>query len=471
MRTILGRRLTFCASVLLGLAAILAPARGLCQTNAGSAKSEPISNRYLIVVETSRTMIKRGDGILDTVNALIMNGMKGQMHSGDTLGVWTFNDKLHAGDFPLQVWTPENRSRVAENVAYFIKKAKFEKKSRLDETLSAVMGLVRDSDYLTVVFLTDGSGKFSGTPFDKDINDAFATWKPEQDKKLMPIMTILRASKGVITHRAVVPIPWNWEMPPLPPDLIAAYETAQKQIAALTNKPPPAPAIGQSLIVRGKKADPAPEKGVSTNKPALTASNAVPAKTAAAKPQSTNLTHQPETTAPASTAIAPKPVITSPGPTPVPPAIEDPPTIASAASPAKPTAAVETPTEPKPTAKSLPAPTTGAEQKSPSPPPTTSLQLAQANPKPAPPATPATTPESAVPTPSSRTVPEAASPVMPQQGALVPSPTIWENEWFWVGIGIVTLVTVVVTFSLMRRSRSSSRISLITSSYDRNAKP
>jgi bacteriorhodopsin len=61
--------------------------------------------------------------------------------------------------------------------------------------------------------------------------------------------------------------------------------------------------------------------------------------------------------------------------------------------------------------------------------------------------------------------------VLPQQGALVPPPTIWENEWFWVGIGIATLVAVIVTFSLMRRSHSTARVSLITSSYDRDAKP
>ena len=127
MRINLWRRLTCYTSAVLPLAAMLTPTLGMSQTNSNSSEPESVSNRYLIVVETSSAMRKRGDGILEIVNALIMNGMKGQMRSGDTLGMWTYSDKLHAGEFPLQTWKPENRKKVAENASYFIKRAKFEK--------------------------------------------------------------------------------------------------------------------------------------------------------------------------------------------------------------------------------------------------------------------------------------------------------------------------------------------------------
>jgi bacteriorhodopsin len=70
-----------------------------------------------------------------------------------------------------------------------------------------------------------------------------------------------------------------------------------------------------------------------------------------------------------------------------------------------------------------------------------------------------------------KAAPDNALPRAAQQGALVPPTTIWENEWVWVGIGIVTLGMVIVGFLMSRRSRPASRISLITSSYDRTDKP
>jgi hypothetical protein len=324
-----------------------------------------------------------------------------------------------------------------------------------------VMDLVRDSDYLTVLFLTDGSGKFSGTPFDKEINDSFAAWKAEEEKKQMPFLTILRANKGAFTHHAVVPLPWNWEMPPLPPDLVAAWNTTKKQIEALTNKP--VAAVGQPLIVKGKKPDAPPVNQIATNTPPLTISNAAPAHTAVTIPQTTATTNQLTARAPLAATTTTKPPTLS----------ENPPSAAPASSPvtAVPaTTRTESPTAAKASTEGnrhlTSAATTGIE-----PPPASSLQLAQADTKPAPPPTTANAPESPASKPTAKPVRDETAAVTPQQGALVPPPTIWENEWFWVGIGIVTLVTVVVTFSVVRRSRPHSRISLITSSYDRTNKP
>src|ERR1043166_2884743 len=72
------------------------------------------SNRWLLVVDTSMSMRDRVKGIGEVVGDLLTTGMHGQMRRGDTLGIWTFNDKLHAGEAPLQIWAPENRQLIAQ---------------------------------------------------------------------------------------------------------------------------------------------------------------------------------------------------------------------------------------------------------------------------------------------------------------------------------------------------------------------
>src|SRR5438874_5507768 len=65
------------------------------QTNA--VKTSAGGNRFLLVVETSSVMERRIEATLKVVQGLLASGMNGQIHKGDTLGIWTFNDELHAG--------------------------------------------------------------------------------------------------------------------------------------------------------------------------------------------------------------------------------------------------------------------------------------------------------------------------------------------------------------------------------------
>src|SRR5512143_1888884 len=86
--------------VLAGLLLAAAP-RVFAQTNA--APSRP-ANRWLLIVETSRSMERRAQAAQQMVNTLLLTGMNGQMHAGDTVGVWIYNDELYARGFELQTW-------------------------------------------------------------------------------------------------------------------------------------------------------------------------------------------------------------------------------------------------------------------------------------------------------------------------------------------------------------------------------
>src|SRR5690349_15803827 len=61
--------------------------------------------RYLLVVETSRSMNHRSEGTIKTLANILFSGMVGQIQQGDTIGVWTYNKDLYTGRLPLQRWS------------------------------------------------------------------------------------------------------------------------------------------------------------------------------------------------------------------------------------------------------------------------------------------------------------------------------------------------------------------------------
>ena len=112
-------------TVLVGV--LLLPARS------AQAATQPAANRWLLVVETSRPMQRRTDGVVKVVRDLLESGLGGQLHNDDTVGLWTFNDTLHTGQFPLQTWSRESQAQIVSRVAAFLGKQKFEKTANFDK--------------------------------------------------------------------------------------------------------------------------------------------------------------------------------------------------------------------------------------------------------------------------------------------------------------------------------------------------
>ncbi|MFO1475735.1 MAG: hypothetical protein U1F98_03670 [Verrucomicrobiota bacterium] len=224
-----------------------------------------LSNRWLFIVETSGSMEERAPGIQRIIQGLLANGAGDQMRSGDTIGLWTYTDQVLPSQFPLQTWSPENASVIADRMNSYVKSQPFEKKGRFERVLPDVQKLITNSQFITVVLISDGAEKMRGTPFDKQINAAYDTWRKEQNKSLIPFVTILRADHGKITRAAVTAPPWPLEMPPLPPELTnrPPVETAAPAPPArpTTRQPPPAAAprpapTAKPLIISGKKNTP-----------------------------------------------------------------------------------------------------------------------------------------------------------------------------------------------------------------------
>ncbi|PWU14438.1 MAG: hypothetical protein C5B50_17205 [Verrucomicrobia bacterium] len=231
-------------------------------------------HRWLLIVETSQAMQRRAAGTLDAVNTLLRSGMKGQLRAGDSLGIWTFNDELHAGKFPLQTWAPDQQNSITSLALDFLKSQKCEKTSTLSSVVPGLKRLIQKSDLLTIVLVSTGSEKFEGTPFDKEIAEAYSKWMAAEQKKKMPFVTVLRARQGQVIGYSVTPIPWPLEMPVMPEEIKAAPVVATSRVPAKTPPrtvaaPPAAPRVlAQPLIVYGRKDEESGPSAASAN-PAL----------------------------------------------------------------------------------------------------------------------------------------------------------------------------------------------------------
>ena len=309
---------------------------------------------------------------------------------------------------------PENSKEIARQVATFIGAQKFENESRFDKVLPTLKQVVESSELITVILISDGQNPIKGTPFDEQVNTMYTTWKSDQAKARMPFLTALRGVNRQFTAFTVNVAPWPIEFPPLP----AAPEPSASADATPTGTAPAEPkprATGPSLILSGRDTasptPPAPQPP-----PVETATAADPAPTPAPPPTPVEAT--------------------VPTPPTRPPAVD-----VSASAPAPAPAPVKL--SPPPTAQVAIATTT--------PPPRRSQPVA---PEPAPVA--ATGPTSL----------EAAG-VDPSAAVAVP-PRTFDTRWMLVLVlSTAVVVLCVVILLLLRRSRPSTRASLITRSLDR----
>jgi hypothetical protein len=218
--------------------ALLFTFRGAAQTPPPvAAANVATGERFLVIVETSAAMKKRTENVQKLVGNLISTGLRGEMATGNTVGLWTFNDQLHSGQFPLQLWTSQTSQRVAGAMVQFLQQQKYEKTPRLASAWQVATNIVARSEHITVLIISSGTEPLTGTPFDAAIAESFRKNNDTQRKQDMPFLTILRAAQGKFVAFAVNMPPWPLEVP--------AYPDGLKPVApapAVETKPaPPAP--------------------------------------------------------------------------------------------------------------------------------------------------------------------------------------------------------------------------------------
>jgi hypothetical protein len=251
------------------------------------------------------------------LNDMLATNLSGQLHPGDTIGVWTFGQDLHAGQFPLQHWEPDNAVMIASNITAFAGKQRYTKTTRFDALLPLLNQVVQGSERLTVLIFCDGNGEVHGTPYDVGINQIFQQRQSERKEARLPIVIGLRSQRGQYTGCMVSFPPQPVSLPAFPPLPEAVH--APPMVTNAPALPSPPRSSVPSLIIVGttitNRVPPPAPKPALTNPPPMTTSAPAPAVTnevslmqTSAVPAQPNITAAPLTT---TNAITPPPMTTS----------------------------------------------------------------------------------------------------------------------------------------------------------------
>lgn len=202
-----------------------------------------VSSRYLLIFDTSSAMKRRISATQYAVERLFFSMMNGQLRPGDNIGVWAFDRKLRAGEFPLQVWLPQNDAAIASRITNFVAHQHYSRSTQFDVIMPAINTLVQRSERLTVLIFCDGADEIKGTPFDKKINNILKQNERELRKADQTYIVVLRSQLGQYTGYSVNSSAVGVSFPafpplPAPPQPIPPSETNPPPVKVETNSPP-----------------------------------------------------------------------------------------------------------------------------------------------------------------------------------------------------------------------------------------
>jgi len=230
------------------LAALLLAALFSIPASRAQPTEQTVQSRFLFIFDTSKDMKARVEAVEKSLNNMLVTSMSGQLHAGDSIGVWTFGQSLQPRGFPLQSWNPDAAVIIASNLVKFVGQQHYAKNTTFEVLQPSLNQVMQNSERLTVLIYSDGEGKISGTPFDDAINQLFKDKAAEQKRAGQPLVIVLRSQLGKYVGCAASLPPQPVNIPQFPP--LPLPPPAPKPAST----PPPAPAaVGQPLIIIGKK--------------------------------------------------------------------------------------------------------------------------------------------------------------------------------------------------------------------------
>jgi hypothetical protein len=206
-----------------------------------------VDSRLLLVFDTSAEMKRRLPAVQQALASLLATNLHGELHTNDSLGVWTFDQELRTGQYPLQRWKPANSAAIVSNLNAFVASRRYSKKTRFEALVPTLNQLAANSERLTVAIFCDGNGVMQGTPYDTGINQIFKKRRDERQQTQQPIVIVLRAQLGQYVDCMVSFPPQPTSLPEFPP---------LPEPPAPAPKPPPPPPRPQAppLIIIGTPA-------------------------------------------------------------------------------------------------------------------------------------------------------------------------------------------------------------------------
>jgi hypothetical protein len=169
----------------------------------------------LFIVETSRAMQPRAHGVFDAIKHALDSSLNGQIHQGDLVGIWTFNEVLYQELFPMQIWSQPTQLAFAVRLPTFSDPELYQRRARLDKVVPEMLKVMAENENITIILVTTGDGAMEGPPFSAPINAAWKEWRDELEGIQMPLQTVLRARNGQPTDWSFTPAPRPIELPKL----------------------------------------------------------------------------------------------------------------------------------------------------------------------------------------------------------------------------------------------------------------
>jgi hypothetical protein len=231
--------------------------------------------RYLLVIDTSSPMRSRAPALEASVSGLLESRMQGEIADGDHLGIWTYNNELHTGDFELVVWEDAAREVIHESVMNFLGQQRYRKATDFANVMPELLGVVSDSRRITVLIYCDGDEIFSGTPFDDAVGAYFQENAEAAKDQRIPFLTVLRGHEGELIGHALGQPPWPVEFPEFPPEPepVPVAEPASPETPVVLTQPDLSKTLvttntgpivfSEPLIVSGSGRDANPPEGPS----------------------------------------------------------------------------------------------------------------------------------------------------------------------------------------------------------------
>jgi hypothetical protein len=205
-------------------------------------------NRFLFVFDTSSDMKDRIKAEQFEITQLLVTSMNGELHAGDSIGVWTFDQTLHAGQFPLATWSPDNASEIADSLNKFLREQHYSKATGFAALQPVLNTVIKSSPRLTVIIFSDGEDSINWTPYNDGINQMFAQRKANQTKARQPFILVLRSQLGQYIGCTMNFPPGMLNLPDFPP---LPQPPPVQAAPAPAPVPEPAPPAVKPLIMIG----------------------------------------------------------------------------------------------------------------------------------------------------------------------------------------------------------------------------
>jgi hypothetical protein len=206
--------------------------------------------RYMVAVDTSRSMLPRKPAVVKLVRELVSGGFDNQIAVNDQFTIWVYNEQNYWNRFPIQIWNPEKSELIGEIGAQFIASEIFEKQTRFDAVAYDINRLLLAHPNMVLLLITDGESPITGIDFDVEVNIEIGNLKKtlKSDRRLFVVS--LLSLNGKLQSWRVFPADAELTLPKLPPrqdqnqevaktkpPALSAEELRQRSLAALAKRP------------------------------------------------------------------------------------------------------------------------------------------------------------------------------------------------------------------------------------------